>query len=800
MRLQGRALLTAVLLWGGFSGRAQEVSHTATPTVIRSETRLVLVDAVVTDKKGNYVPDLAQKNFKVYEDNKEQSITSFSYEADPASPNNNQKHYLVLFFDNASVAIGDQMKAREAAQKFVDSNTGPNKFIAVVNFSGSMRVTQNFTNDADRLKQVLSGVKFSTVSTADDSGSRGLNGTATLSQAATFGVNSVLLGMRSLAKGLADVPGRKMLVMLTAGFVLNDETRPEMVATIAACNKSNVSVYPIDVRGLTTGPDIMPADRPGGFPGGRGGRNEDPPMAFLGPSRGIFQGASSLSLASFGFQARGGGGVGSGSSGAGAGTGAGAGSTAAGAGAGAGARGGTASGAGATTGGTVGGARGGTTGTTGTAPGTVGNRGNPSPGGTIPGRGGATNPINPALMNRNPMNDPRSIFLNRPPSVDPRDALYQLAEGTGGFVITNTNDLLGGMEKIAREQSQYYVIGFSPAESAEGSCHTLHLKLDKGGTNVRSRSGYCNVRQVDVLAGKPAETELESLAVGQSKGKLGSPLQIPFFYSSPNVARVNVSMEIPSDSFKFEKVKGKFHAEMNLLGIAYRPDGGVGAKFSDNLKYDFDNKTQVEEFGRKPVHYENQFDIATGQYNFKVVFSAGGENFGKIEKPLAIEPFDGKQFALSALALSKELVKTQGDTGMESVLIEDRVPLVALGIQAIPAAQYSFKANEPAGVYLEVYDPGLTEEKPPELAISLRLVDRKTGAQKLASGNLTLAKYVRSGNPLVPVVLLLPIKDLPEGGYRVDVTGLDSTGKSVTRSADFDVEPATAPVLGWDKK
>src|ERR1035438_22584 len=111
MRFQATALLAAIL-WIGAPGRAQEVSHTATPTVIRSETRLVLVDSVVTDKKGNYVADLTKKDFKVFEDNKEQPITSFNYEADPASPNNHQKHYLVLLFDNASVSLADQMQAR----------------------------------------------------------------------------------------------------------------------------------------------------------------------------------------------------------------------------------------------------------------------------------------------------------------------------------------------------------------------------------------------------------------------------------------------------------------------------------------------------------------------------------------------------------------------------------------------------------------------------------------------------------------------------------------------------------------
>src|SRR5262249_2218054 len=148
-------------------------------------------------------------------------ISSFSYEADPASPNNNQKHYLVLFFDNASVKPGDQMQARSAAEKFVDNNTGPNKFIAVPNFSGTLKIAQNFTNDADRLRQVISKVGLSNVSTDDGGGS---TSGATLSSAATFGIQSVLMGIRSLAKGLADVPGRKVLVMLTAGFPMKDET------------------------------------------------------------------------------------------------------------------------------------------------------------------------------------------------------------------------------------------------------------------------------------------------------------------------------------------------------------------------------------------------------------------------------------------------------------------------------------------------------------------------------------------------------------------------------------------------
>src|SRR5882762_6673875 len=43
--------------------------------MIKKESKLVLVDAVVTDKKGNYIHDLSQRDFKVYEDNKEQPVS-----------------------------------------------------------------------------------------------------------------------------------------------------------------------------------------------------------------------------------------------------------------------------------------------------------------------------------------------------------------------------------------------------------------------------------------------------------------------------------------------------------------------------------------------------------------------------------------------------------------------------------------------------------------------------------------------------------------------------------------------------
>ncbi len=105
--------------------------------------------------------------------------------------------------------------------------------------------------------------------------------------------------------------------------------------------------------------------------------------------------------------------------------------------------------------------------------------------------------------------------------------LYQLAQGTGGFVIVNSNDLLGGMQKIAREQTEYYILGYAPPPSEEGTCHTLKVKVDRGGTVTRWRTGYCNVKPTDLLAGKPEEKQMENRVTGSQPGTIAASMLAP---------------------------------------------------------------------------------------------------------------------------------------------------------------------------------------------------------------------------------------------------------------------------------
>jgi len=402
--------------------------------------------------------------------------------------------------------------------------------------------------------------------------------------------------------------------------------------------------------------------------------------------------------------------------------------------------------------------------------------------------------FNNASFYNNPYNQPRTIVPQFPPSASTnQQILYQLADGTGGFVIINTNDLLAGLEKIGREQTQYYSLGYTPTVSAEGSCHTLKVKVDRGGTIVRSRSGYCNVRAVDLLAGKPVEKDLENRVKGAQAGNVSATMAAPFFYTSANTARVNLAIEIPSTSIKFDKVKGKQHAEVNVLGIAYKADGSVAARFSDNVNLDLDGKKEVQEFQKKPLHYENQFEVASGQYTLKVAFSSSGDAFGKVDVPLTVDPYDGKQFSLSGIALSRDVHRVSDlSSGLDDVLLSDHTPLVVQGMQVVPTGGTHFEKTDTAVLYFEVYEPLMvnTPTTPLKVGVAYVVTDRKSGEKKVDnSGLIDLQASAKTGNPVIPLGFRIPVDKLPPGAYRAELKAMDSAGNtSKPRVVEFDVD------------
>jgi VWFA-related protein len=618
--------------------------------ILRAETRLVLVDAVAVDKKNQFAADLTQKDFRLWEDGKEQHITSFSLESAGVSPERSNKHYIAMFFDTTTAGQTGQLAMRQEATHFVEAFASPDRYMAVVNFANNVQIVQNFTAETDRMKKALAVVQSTQVNNAGLVRD-GAQTTATSTIAVnvdTTPYRNTLAALRSLAGSLAAIKGRKALVLFTGGAPLTSDLIDDLTSTIKACNKANVAVY--TVAGNISG-------------------NAD---------KVLFNGTNTRTTRA------------------------------------------------------------------------------------------------------------DIAKINQPPQ--DQNLLNVLSEGTGGITFATTNDLAASLGKVALEQDHYYLLGYTPTiDSSEGTCHDLTVKVARSDLEVRARKGYCTSKPVDPLSGKPAGEALETRAASGATGNIAATMQLPWFYSQPNIASVELAMDIVPSAMKFQKEKGKLHGEIDLAGVAYKPDGSAGARFSDTVKLDFDNQKQAEEFLRTPYHYVNQFRIGPGQYNFRLAFSA--ENaFGKVELPLAVAPWNGKDLGASGLALSTDSHPVADlAAGLDSSLLEGQRQLIAKGNEIIPAGTNRFGKGEPAFVYFEAYEPLLTSAtEPTPIGIRVRVLD-KTGQAKSDTGIKTAGSFERPGSAVVPIVSPLPLAGLAPGAYKVEVTVMRQTGDPIVRTADFSV-------------
>jgi hypothetical protein len=248
------------------------------------------------------------------------------------------------------------------------------------------------------------------------------------------------------------------------------------------------------------------------------------------------------------------------------------------------------------------------------------------------------------------------------------------------------------------------------------------------------------------------------------------------------VARAHTVIEIQPSAIKLEKRKDGLHADVSVLGIASTADGGTGARFSHTMTIEV-AEADFERWKQTPLRYERQFDIAPGDYTFRVVFSTGGDSFGKMEQRLVIEPYQAGQFAMSGLALSKEIRKAGAtDQSVGGSLFGDRTPLISAGFELIPAGSAAFIKSDHVYCYFEVYRTAATDQ----LAVTVRILNAKTGQPAEEGGTSKIAPPA-NGENTIPVGLMLATSALAPGSYQLEAAASDGAN-STRRTIAFEIK------------
>jgi VWFA-related protein len=261
---------------------------------IRVTSELVLANVVVRDKKGNLVRDLKKEDFTLFEDGKKQQISTFDFEnvdqletaggaektvtgeaAETAGPagvlkksdapvlNARGRRVIVLYFDFSAMEPDQIDRCVESAKKYINGQMRPADIVALVSLSTNMRVDLDLTDDKTKILSVLSsyssgsGEGFAMGDTGSAEGTAETEGSFTPDDTDynTFSADWKLLALQSTMQALGKIEQKKSLIYFSNGISqTGTDNQSALRAATAAAVKNNVSIYPVDVRGLQAFP------------------------------------------------------------------------------------------------------------------------------------------------------------------------------------------------------------------------------------------------------------------------------------------------------------------------------------------------------------------------------------------------------------------------------------------------------------------------------------------------------------------------------------------------------------------
>jgi VWFA-related protein len=154
--------------------RSRTVPYVPPSTVtLRTEVRVVEVPVVVRDGQGRAVAGLTKDDFEIQDQGKKQTITAFSVQSSAhqsnaaGSKDQPRPRFLALCFDDLHLVPAALIPVKEAAERFVKTALAPGDRVAVVTTSQLSRSA--FTDDVPKLLEQIAKVTSSPRAVFDDS-------------------------------------------------------------------------------------------------------------------------------------------------------------------------------------------------------------------------------------------------------------------------------------------------------------------------------------------------------------------------------------------------------------------------------------------------------------------------------------------------------------------------------------------------------------------------------------------------------------------------------------------------------
>ena len=282
--------LVSISVFFGFAQTPTPTPKTVEDDVVKISTALIQIDVTVTDKKGKIVTDLKPEDFEIYENDKKQAITNFSFvgsapEAQAAPTPKLDKNEvraplppvqirleqvrrtIALVVDDLGLSYESIYAVQRALKKFVDEQMQPNDLVAIIRTGSGTGSLQQFTSDKNILYAAIEKVRWNPIGRAGISAFTPVEPTLQEQIAATgatprtnttettdaqiqaekdrttafnelrediFSIGT-LGAINYVVKGMNELPGRKSIMLFSDGFSICTDT--DMKKDVGRCDR-----------------------------------------------------------------------------------------------------------------------------------------------------------------------------------------------------------------------------------------------------------------------------------------------------------------------------------------------------------------------------------------------------------------------------------------------------------------------------------------------------------------------------------------------------------------------------------
>ena len=277
------------------------------------------------------------------------------------------------------------------------------------------------------------------------------------------------------------------------------------------------------------------------------------------------------------------------------------------------------------------------------------------------------------------------------------DSLRVLAENTGGFAALDRNDLSTAFDRIVRENSTYYLLGFSPVNAdSNGRYHTLKVRVKRPGLHVRSRPGYFAARPGDVTP--DGDRARSANAVEQALARPLPIADVPLkmfaaaFKGAGAAATIEIGIEIDASRLDFVEKNGTWTNALDVVVAMTDANGGTVPSLRNTINLAV-TPAVLERMRTRGLRVITQATLPPGPYRVHVAVADATGKAGSVLDSLDVPDFSSAPLAMSDITLTSMSAADVPTIGTK----DPRLP-------APPTAGREFVRSEAVVVGGEIYE------------------------------------------------------------------------------------------------